>query len=320
MSNNIHLLLGPENGEKKEFINSIENKITKRSGEPEKFRFYPYDTEIGEIVSIMKNGSLFSSHKMVTISNCEDIKKKNDLALLIDYCKTPAEDVTLILVSDSSKIDTKIEKAIPQTQKKIFWEMFENRKKEWIVSFFRKKTLTIDNDAVELLLEMIENNTDSMKNDCEKLSFYFKEGARITEEDIENFLYHSREENVFTLFEKVCKRDLEASLDVLNSIVLSKETHPVQLLSGLLWQFKNLLSLSSLLSLNTSQNEALLKSNIRGKKSQKTYLDGIRNYKTLELQNIITLTEEYDHRLRTVRTEMLDSIVEMYLYKCIIKK
>jgi len=178
--------------------------------------------------------------------------------------------VTLILVSDGNKVDTKIEKAIPSAQKKIFWEMFENRKKDWVISFFRKKGLTIDYDAVELLLDMIENNTDSMKNDCEKLAFYFKEGARITEEDIENFLYHSREENVFTLFEKVCRRDLETSLDVLNSIVLAKETQPVQLLSGLLWQFKNLLNLSSLLSKNTNQSEALLKSNIRGKKNQKS--------------------------------------------------
>jgi len=319
MNKNIHLLLGPENGEKKEFIKTLEKNIIKSSGEPEKFRFYPYDTEIGEIVSIMKNGSLFSSHKIVTINNCEDIKKKNSVEQLVEYCKSPSDDVTLILVSDGNKVDTKIEKAIPSAQKKIFWEMFENRKKDWVISFFRKKGLTIDYDAVELLLDMIENNTDSMKNDCEKLAFYFKEGARITEEDIENFLYHSREENVFTLFEKVCRRDLETSLDVLNSIVLAKETQPVQLLSGLLWQFKNLLNLSSLLSKNTNQSEALLKSNIRGKKNQKTYMEAVRNYKTRELEQIISLIEEYDHRLRTVRTEMQDSIIEMFLYNCIKK-
>jgi DNA polymerase-3 subunit delta len=319
MNSTIHLLLGPENGEKKDFINKLEKHINKTSGEPEKFRFYPYDTDMGDIVSIMKNGSLFSSHKMVTINNCEDIKKKDAIEQLVAYCKSPSEDVTLILISDGTKVDTKIEKAIPATHKKIFWEMFENRKKDWVISFFRKKGLSIDMNAVELLLEMIENNTDSMKNDCEKLAFYFKEGSRISEDDIENFLYHSREENVFTLFEKICKRELEPSLDVLSSIVLAKETMPVQLLSGLLWQFKNLLSLSSLLSSKVPQTEALLKSNIRGKKSQKTYMDGVRNYKTGELENIITLIEEYDNRLRTVRTEIQDSIIEMFIYNCIKK-
>ncbi|MBI9099613.1 MAG: DNA polymerase III subunit delta, partial [Spirochaetaceae bacterium] len=246
-------------------------------------------------------------------------KKKSNIDQLIEYCKSPSEDVTLILISDSNKIDSKIEKAIPPVQKKIFWEMFENRKKDWVISFFRKKNLSIDHNAVELLLEMIENNSDSMKNDCDKLAFYFKEGARISEEDVENFLFHSREENVFTLFEKVCKRDLESSLDVLGSIVLAKETQPVQLLSGLLWQFKNLLSLSSLLSRNVPQNDALLKSNIRGKKSQKTYMSGVRSYTTRELEKIISLIEEYDHRLRTVKTEMQDPIIEMFLYNCIKK-
>lgn len=319
MSKNIHLLLGPENGEKKEFINTLVKKLSKSLGDPEKYRFYPYDTEMGEIVSIMKNGSLFSTHKIVTINNCEDIKKKNSVEQLIDYCKSPSDDVTLFLLSDSNKIDSKIEKTIPATQKKIFWEMFENRKKDWIISFFRKKGLNIDFNAVELLLDMIENNTDAMKTDCEKLAFYFKEGSRISEEDIENFLYHSREENVFTLFEKVCRRDFESSLDVLSSIVLAKETAPVQLISGLLWQFKNLLNLSSLLSKNFNQSEALLKSNIRGKKNQKTYMEAVQNYKTKELEQIICLIEEYDHRLRTVRTEMQDSIIEMFLYRCIKK-
>lgn len=317
MSKNIHILLGPENGEKKEFINTLEINRAKTFGDLEKFKFYPYDTEMGEIVSIMKNGSLFSSHKMVIINNCEDIKKKNAIDQLVDYCKSPSDDVTLILVSDANKVDTKIEKAVPKTQKKIFWEMFENRKKDWVISFFRKKNLTIEYNAVELLLEMIENNTDSMKNDCEKLAFYFKEGSRITEEDIENFLYHSREENVFTLFEKICRRDLESSLDVLNSIILAKETQPVQMLSGLLWQFKNLLSFSSLLAQNVNQSEAFLKSNIRGKKSQKTYMEAVRNYKTRELEKRITLIEEYDNRLRTVRTEMQESVIEMFLYNCI---
>jgi DNA polymerase-3 subunit delta len=320
MSKQIFLLLGPENGEKKEFIKKQEGLISKKYGEPEKFRFYPYDTEISEIVSIMRNGSLFSTHKVVTINNCEDIKKKNALDPLLDYLKSPSEDVTLFLLSDANKVDSKIDKAVKKENKKIFWELFENRKRDWVISFFRKKNISIDGDAVELLLEMIDNNTDSMRNDCEKLAFYFKEGSRISEEDIETFLYHSREENVFTLFEKVCKRDLEASLDVLNSIVLARETHPVQLLSGLLWQFRNLLSLSTMLSRRTPQPEALQKSNIRGKKSQKTYLEGVRNYRIPELEKIITLTMEYDNRLRSVRTEMQDSVVEMYIYNCIRKR
>lgn len=320
MNKSIFLLLGPENGEKKEFITKLTNSLKSQGEEPEKYRFYPYDTDISEIVSIMRNGSLFSSHKLVIINNCEDIKKKNSIDQLVDYLKNPSEDVTLLLLSDASRIDSKIEKGVPSANKKIFWELFENRKKDWVISFFRKKNLTIDSTAVEMILEMIDNNTDSMRGDCEKLAFYFKEGARISEEDIENFLYHSREENVFTLFEKICRRDLEASLDVLNSMILSRESQPVQIMSGLLWQFRNLLTLATQLRQQIPQSEALQVSNIRGKKNQKTYLEGIRNYPMEELEKIITLTMEYDNRLRTVRSEMQDSVVEMYLYNCIRKR
>lgn len=319
MNKNDYILLGPENGEKKEFIARIEKDLNKRFGESEKYRFYPYDTEISEIVSIMKNGSLFSTHKLVILNNAEDVKK-NGIDLLLEYLKSPSDDVTLILLSDNSKIDSKLEKAVPADNKKIFWELFEDRKKDWVISFFRKKNLSIDPAAVEMLLEMIENNTDSMRSDCEKLAFYFKEGARITEDDIEKFLYHSREENVFTLFEKICRRDLENSLHVLNSMVLARESQPVQILSGLLWQFRNLLSLCTSLQQRIPQTEALQACNIRGKKNQKTYMDGIRNYRMDELERIITLSMEYDNRLRSVRTEMQDSLVEMYVYNCIRKR
>ncbi len=319
MNKKIFLLLGSEIGEKKEYINILQKKATSLYGDPEKFRFYPYDTEISEIISIMMNGSLFSSHRIVIINNCEDIKKKKSINLLIEYCKKPSDDVTLILLSDENKIDSKIERLIPSSNKKIFWEMFENKKTDWIKSFFRKKKLSIDKKAIDLFLELVDNNTDSMKNDCEKLAFYFKEGTIIKEDDIENFLYHSREETVFSLFGKICKRDMEAALDILNNILLSKETQPIQILSGLLWQFRNLLSLSSMLTKKYPQGEALLKSNIRGKRNELLYIMGKKNYTIFELQKIISLTEEYDNKLRSVRVEMQESIIKMYLYHCIKK-
>jgi len=184
MNKNIYLFLGPENGEKKEFIKKIKKNKTEKYGDLENFRFYPYDTEIIEIVSIMKNGSLFSSHKLVIINNCEDIKKKNAIEQLVTYCKSPSKDVTLILLSDNNKVDSKIEKVIPAAQKKIFWEMFENKKKGWVISFFRKKNIIIRSSTVELFLEMVENDTDSMKKECEKLAFYFNEGDTIRKRKI----------------------------------------------------------------------------------------------------------------------------------------
>ncbi|MCF6335552.1 MAG: DNA polymerase III subunit delta, partial [Spirochaetales bacterium] len=76
----VYLFLGPETGQKIDEIKNIRDSYSKQSGEiPEIHKFYPFDTSVGEIISLMKNGALFSSYKFVKLMNTEDVKKNNVL-------------------------------------------------------------------------------------------------------------------------------------------------------------------------------------------------------------------------------------------------
>ncbi|MCK5674334.1 MAG: DNA polymerase III subunit delta, partial [Spirochaetales bacterium] len=236
----VYLFLGPEIGIKTDEIRKIQDTFKKQSGEsPELHKFYPYDTSIGEVTSLMKNGALFSNYKFVTFMNVEELKK-DSIAELISYLKSPGSDCTLFLLSEKTSIDKKITNAIPKQSVRIFWELFENQKKSWISNFFRNEKIEISGDAIEMILEMVENNTNDMRNACSKLSIFFGENSRIEEEDIEHFIYHSKEENVFTLFKKIAAADFSSSVEILHKIALSGEGSPVQLISGLQWQFRKL--------------------------------------------------------------------------------
>ena len=79
--------------------------------------------------------------------------------------------------------------------------MFENRKPQWVENFFRKNGFSISPDAVEQILEMVENNTESLKSECSRFFFCFEKGTTITSDDVEKILSHNREENAFTLFD-----------------------------------------------------------------------------------------------------------------------
>ena len=316
----VYLFLGPEEGKKKVEIDKIEKFVSKSLNEkPEKHLFYPFEKKISDIISLMKNGSLFSNHKFIIINNAEEIKKKSDVDLIIEICKKPVKGNTLILKSTNSSIDKKIEKVIPKANKVIFWEMFENQKKGWISSYFNSYSQKISPNAVDHLLEMVENNTQELKIACAKISFFFKEGALITEEDIDTFLYHSREENVFTLFEKMCNKDLEASLEINSKLALSPENSPIAIISGLLWQFKRLLNLKTMLSKRVPIQEAMTKQGIRGKKNQQSYQNALGNYSLNELQKIIGILSDHDFLLRNAKTEMQNLIIEILIYKCLVK-
>ncbi|MBN2617432.1 MAG: DNA polymerase III subunit delta [Spirochaetales bacterium] len=320
MIDSVYLFLGPEEGKKKEEIDKINKSIVKElKEEPEKHIFYPFEKKVSEIVSLMKNGSLFSTHKFIIINNAEEIKKKADVDLIVDICKKPIKGNTLILRSTSNSIDKKIEKVIPKNNKVIFWEMFDNQKKTWITSYFSKFNQKITPNAVDHLLEMIDNNTQELKIACEKISFFFKEGSLISEDDIESFLYHSREESVFSLFEKMCHKDLEGSLDINTKLKLSSDNSPIAIISGLLWQYKRLLNLKSMLIHHSSMEEAMLKQGIKGSKSQKNYKIALDNYSMHELEKIIVILSEHDYLLRNAKLEMQNIIIELLIYKCIIK-
>ncbi len=320
MTDSNYLLLGPELGEKKEFIKNLKNNMEKEyASPPEEYSFYPYDTETGEIISILGNISLFSSSKLVIINNFTEIKKQ-DIPLLKEYLKHPAPDSCLVLADDGIKADAGIEKLIPPSNKKIFWEMFENRKKNWISNFFRKEKINIDSSAVDFLSDMLENSTDVLSMECSGLARFFDQGDTISAEKIETFFYDRKEENIFTLFDRLAECDLVRAMETAKNIFLSGESNPVQILSGLLWQLRNLHELKVMISERTPFNEACLSLRIRSKKMQKTFQTGLSNYSLPEIEALISMTAEFDIFFRNVRQDIQNIIFPLFIYYFIEKK
>ena len=317
----VYLLLGPEVGKKTDFIDDIiaEQKSRNKS-DPDIYSFYPYGLDTIEVVSILKNGSLFAKSKVVVLHRLEEIKGKNIIDPLIAYCKNPSKDAILILLSDTIKdVPSTLRKLIPKENTVIFWEMFESEKKGWIINFFQKANIRIEPDAVDSLLELVENNTQMLKSECERLVQFFGAGAIITADQIEDFLYHSKEENVFSLFSRMVLRDLSSTLEVLGNILLSKEKDADNVLNGILWQTERLLLLRRLIDRSFSSGDAFKRVGITGKRNQKIYSTGIKNYNTEELERIIRLIYETQVRLRSFGGDMQIFIIQLFFHYAISK-
>jgi DNA polymerase-3 subunit delta len=257
----VRLLLGPEEGEKSAFIQKISETLAARLGEPpERSRFYAGDTDMSEIVLCLRNMSLFARHRLVIVAHAEEVKRAEEVATLVEYLASPAEDATLLLLSTgfSGEIDRRIAGdqkkktpgAVPFEHQKVFWEMFDNQKQGWVTSFFRQRKISIDAEAVEYILDMVENNTRDMRVECDRLALFFGPDAAITLESVEQYIYHSKEENVFTLFDRICERELLSAEEVLDRILLSREADATQLAGGLLMQFRKLASYKRMLAAN----------------------------------------------------------------------
>ncbi|HAK44592.1 MAG TPA: DNA polymerase III subunit delta [Spirochaeta sp.] len=320
MTDTAWLLSGPEAGERTNFLKQLKNKLIEQFGEePEQHRFYPFESTVSEILSLVKNGSLFSAWKLILIGQ-SDLLKKAEIDEFKTYLANPAKDAILIFLSDETSLKNGLGKIIPKQNQKIFWEMFESQKKGWLSGFFRNRRIEIEADAIELLLTLIENNTADMKKECEKLAIFFGEGASISKVDIENFFYHGKEENVFSLFNRIAAADLGGSIEILQKIMLGNETNTVQLLGGLMWQLRNLQGIAAELNRGESFQSACYKNNIRAKKAQAVYSEALKHYNEKNLRDIIALTADYDIKLRTARQEQREITAQLYLYSLIEQK
>ncbi|CEM60467.1 DNA polymerase III subunit delta [Treponema phagedenis] len=318
----VWLFLGSEIGEKNTAIEKIKERAA-TLGVIDVQTFYAIDTRIHDVVSLLQNGSLFSDVRFIIFRSAELIKKKEEIEILTTWIKS-AENTTdsfLILLSDETSIDKKIEAAIPPTQKKIFWELFENKKQEWIKNFFSKESFTIENEAVATLLELVENNTDALKATCTHLVLFFKKGARISAADIEELLSHNKEESPFTLFDALTKKKLELALDINRKLLLSKDSSPIQIIAGLTYTFRRLYDwhVLQLQSAGNADDSSLKKAGFISKKAIEQYRRAAAVWDKAAVLKIIALLNKTDFEIRSSGTVLQTALMEICLYTILVR-
>ena len=176
----LYLFLGQEIGERNDEIQKIKASLKKKVGELDEYKFYATETKIQEVVNLLLNESLFASARFIVFYGAELLKKKEDLEVLTGWIKSATPSSVLILVSEENSCDKKLENLIPKENKKIFWEMFENRKEQWLFDFFKKNSYSLTDEANSLILDMIENNTESLKTECSRFFLCFEKKSIVS--------------------------------------------------------------------------------------------------------------------------------------------
>lgn len=323
----VYLFTGPEFGERNDAIENLKNSVSKKFGSVDNYLFYASETPVNEFMSVLQNESLFSEATFITVKNAETIKKKDEIEIILNWIKNvKSENAVLVLVSDEISVDSKIEKAVPSSNQKKFWEMYEDKKLPWLQNYFSKNGYTLTEDAGNLILSLIENNTQSLKAECSKFFICFPKGTKITEETVDKILTHTREENAFSLFDamsnsqKTSQERFQNSLEILQKIRLSKENSSVMIIAGLSSCFRKL-SLWHRLRLEGKNDDFNLKINgFSSAKIKKQYLSAAKNWTSGETSAILSILAETDMNIRSGGTLLENTLLEKALYEIIIKK
>jgi hypothetical protein len=70
------IFLGTEIGEKQAAIAEIKKQLSEQGSPPEQTVYYAGETPVSDMVSALRNGSLFAENRLFLVKNAEAIKKK----------------------------------------------------------------------------------------------------------------------------------------------------------------------------------------------------------------------------------------------------
>lgn len=332
MRNRIYLLLGPEKGQKQDRINQIRNELNNQYGEEIEFtKYYAFDDNIDQMYVELNNSSLFSSHSLIILHNIEALKSQ-EANNIIKYINNPSDSSTLILDSDEFSLKSPLTKvsSLLKPQTTIFWGLQENQLFNWVQSFFNQRRLQINGDAIQYILDQVDNDTFELKIICNQLAFYFEVNNKnniISENEIESFVHHSKNETAFSLFSTIAHGDLKKSLEIANVILERDNTASFTLIPGLLWSFRRLTSVSYQMSLGNSQRDSFAKAKIftrvnaiRNRKDIDTYSCALRLYNYKDCQRIVKQLLEFDMIIRTAGPDLMKIYIEKMIYTIIVNK
>lgn len=319
----ITLYLGPEEGEKQNSFRELRAALRKVHGDDlEDYSYYAFDTPPDQVTDLLRNGSLFGSCVLVRYRAVEHLKRKEEIAPILRYSEAPVSSAVLVMESSEVSVHGDLKKAAGASNTRIFWEMFENQKHGWLSGFFRRHDVQIEPAGIELLLELVENNTLDLRQEAERLIGFV--GKKITVEDVDTYIYHAREESIFTLYDAFVSQDLDHALDIAGKLLVTMDA--VQVVLGLSWQLERLHLLQTLRAAGVSEGQLFEELSRRGgqrivgKRLQKSLLSAAERYSLDECGAIRILTNDVDALLRTVPAPFHEGVVQLYLYGLITRK
>lgn len=336
----IYILLGPEEGEKNNLIRKIKGSLLESFPDTECYSFFVGDDDESNYIAAVSQPSLFASHRFIVIKGLDELKKSDPVYLqTIEAVKDNQSDLTLIITSTEtalSKFDKIILDAAGKERTRIFWELKESEKIEWIRNKAREEHFNITPDAIREILNTVENNTEEMKNLVLSITNFLRikgEKNTIERDDIEAYSTASRGENGYTLFRALGERDLERALNIVGSIALNDSRNILPAFTVVGNQFRRIEEALKMRNRGMAERtifETLVAfttytTPFKGKpgvnfRETELFKTTMRNYSLEDVERIILLIGKADTLLKAASSDSLLITSELLVYSIIVSK
>lgn len=200
---------------------------------------------------------VFMQNPIFLTAESKQAKIVHDVDSFLTYLNDPPQTTILVIFAPYDKLDER--KKVTKTLKKHaalvdVQPLSEQQARQYVNDYLTAQQLTIEPEALQLLIARTEANLSLMMAELTKLTLYAMQDQRITTAAVEQLVTQNLEQNVFTLVDAVMARDVARGLTLYHQLVLQKE-EPLKLNAILVGQFRLLLQVKILQRGGYSQGE-----------------------------------------------------------------
>jgi len=199
--------------------------------------FYGKDADWAAVINACRRYPMFAERQVVLLKEAQQMR---DILKLEPYILQPLSSTVFVVSYKDKKVDgrSKMAKLLKEkgellTTKK----MYENQLPEWVTELVHSMGLTINQKALNLLIDHIGNDLMRIKSEIEKIRINLGTRKGIHEDDIEKFVGISKEFNVFELQDALAKKDLSKALRIIQYFDSNPKAGPIQLVLPALYSF-----------------------------------------------------------------------------------
>lgn len=258
------------------------------------------ETQIGDIINAARRYPMMAEHQVVIVKEAQNLLKFDDFAI---YAQNPLKTTILVICYKNGSVDRR-KKVVPMIEK--VGIVFESKKiKEgllpgFITDYLRRKQVTIDQNAQQILVESIGADLNRMASELDKLIIGLPPGFKqVTTEVVEKNIGISKEFNIWELRNAIVVKDVMKANRILHFFEENpKENPPIAVVTMLFNFFANLMM--AYYAPEKTPRGMMEQLDFRSEWQLKDYQLAMRSYTAMKTMLIIGKIRETDARLKGI--------------------
>lgn len=304
----IYLLYGNERAMILNRIKKIRKELFENS-EENIVNFDLNSNKVYEVIDEINQLFLYSDNKLIIVDNADffitEIKGKKEIELyneLYNALENIDEKTSVIFIVSSSKVNQKnnLYKLILKNGKVL--EFKDIQKNDWPIfanQFFKKRNISITQEAVGELIKRANGNINTFNNEANKLILY--KINNIALKDVEDLVPQSLDEDVFKIMNSLNAGDKATALKVYRDLRV-KNIEPVALINLFSSSLFYILNVKNLLNQKYKSDDI---AKITGSSTGRVYMTtkNSKNLSTSFLENKLETLAKLDKDIKHSRVD-----------------